>query len=310
MADQTKEWGGVIISPCCKNNCFFCKPKKNIDKSSLDREKINVFRNLIDFKKQGIKKIEISGCDPIEYEHILELVDYIRKLGFSEIQLSTHGRDFSDKELVKKIELAGLTKVRIPLYSSESEMHDMTTGAKGSFEEAVRGIRNLSKTKIKIQVSALITNKNKNDLTRIADLVKDMGVTDFYISVPLLSLGESKLFFVPLKDLKPYLKKIYNYSKKTGYDMQFFEIPYCAFGFYDESINNKTYPPNLGRYCQPVKIHKTNIKDMPAYRVKIKSKICKKCFCDNVCDGFLKRDIEKFGIGDLKPVQNNHKNSD
>lgn len=59
-----------------------------------------------------------------------------------------------------------------------------------------------------------------------------------------------------------------------------------------------------------MKIYKTNIKDIPVYRIKIKLKICKKCFCNSVCDGFLKRDIEKFGIGDLKPIQNNHKKSD
>ena len=74
MANQTKEWGGVIISPCCKNNCFFCYPNKKIDKGSLDKEKLNVLRNLIEFKKKGIKKIEISGCDPIEYPYIVDIV--------------------------------------------------------------------------------------------------------------------------------------------------------------------------------------------------------------------------------------------
>ena len=311
MVNQIKEWGGVIISPCCKNNCFFCKPNKKIDKNLLGKEKINVFRNLIDFKKKGVKKIDISGCDPIEYEHIAELIDYIKKLGFTEIQLSTHGRYFSNKVFVRKIELAGLTKVRIPLYGSKPEIHDMLTGAKGSFKETIRGIRNLSKTKIKIQISTLITAKNKDDLTQLADLVKGLGITDFYIAVPLLSFRRNRSFYVPLKDLKPYLEKIYDHSKKTNYDIKFFEIPYCVLGFYDKSINNKTYPPDLGKYCQPAKKYKTNIKDIPAYRVKIKTKICKKCLCDDsICDGFLKRDIEKFGIGDLKPIQNNYKKID
>jgi MoaA/NifB/PqqE/SkfB family radical SAM enzyme len=307
MVSQIKEWGGVIISPCCKNNCFFCNPEKKKDKNSLYKEKISVFKNLIDFKKKGIKKIEISGCDPIEYEHILELIKYIKGLDFAEIQLSTHGRDFSNKGFVRKNELAGLTKVRIPLYGSKPEIHDMLTGAQGSFRETIRGIINLSKTKIKIQISTLITAENKNDLTQLADLIKGIGITDFYISVPLLSFRGNRSFYVPLKDLKPHLKKIYDYSKKIDYDIKFFEIPYCVLGFFNESINNKTYPPDLGKYCQPIKKHKTNIKDMPAYRVKIKTKICKKCLCDSICDGFLKRDIEKFGVGDLMPIQNSYK---
>lgn len=272
----------------------------------LDEEKINVLRNLIDFKKKGIKKIEISGCDPIEYTHIFELIEYIKKQGFTEIQLSTHGRFFSNKEFVRKIELAGLTKVRIPLYGSKPEIHDRITGAKGSFRETVRGIKNLSKTKIEIQVTSLIAAPNKNDLKQLVDLIKNMGVTNFYIAVPLLAFSGDVPFYIPLKDLGPYLKKIYDHSENTDYSIRFFEIPYCVLGFYDKSIKNKTYPPDLGRYCQPMKIHKTSIKDIPAYRLKIKTKICKKCLCDSICDGFLKRDIKKFGIGDLKPIMDNH----
>jgi len=307
MSSPVKEWGGVILSPCCKNTCFFCSPRKKIDKILLNKEKINVFKNLIDFKKKGVKKIEISGCDPIEYPYIFELVDYIKKLGFSEIQLSTHGRNFSNEEFVKKIELAGLTKVRIPLYGSTSEIHDATVGDKGGFKETIKGIRNLSKTKIDIQISTLITAKNKNNLIQLADLIKGIGITDFYISVPLLSFSGDRSFYIPLKELKPYFKKIYDYSKKTNYDMQFFEIPFCILGFYDESMQNKIYPPDLGKYCQPMKMHKTNIKDIPAYRVKIKSKICDKCSCSSVCDGFFKKDFEEFGIKGLKPVTNNNK---
>jgi MoaA/NifB/PqqE/SkfB family radical SAM enzyme len=304
MVNQIKEWGGVIISPCCKNNCFFCHPNKKIDKELLGKEKINVFRNLIDFKKKGVEKIEISGCDPIEYPYIVELVGYIKKLGFSEIQLSTHGRDFSNEVFVKKIELAGLTKARIPLYGSKPKIHDIAAGAQGSFEETIRGIRNLLKTKIEIQISTLVNAKNKNDLTQLANLVHEMGITDFYISVPFLSISADRSFYVPLKELKPHLKKIYNHSKKINQEIKFLEIPYCVFEAYDDSINNMIYPPDLGKYCQPKEIHKTNIKDIPAYRVKIKSKICRECSCDSICDGFLKRDIEEFGIGNLKPMQN------
>ena len=80
------------------------------------------------------------------------------------------------------------------------------------------------------------------------------------------------------------------------------EIPFCVFGFKSDLINNSSKPPDLGKYCQPPEIHRTKIKDLPAYRLKKHIDICRRCACGKICDGFPIKDIERYGSGQLKAV--------
>jgi MoaA/NifB/PqqE/SkfB family radical SAM enzyme len=292
------DWGGVIISPRCENNCQFCNPNKKIDLFNLKQQEINTAKNLIDFKRQCIENIEISGSDPIEYDKITGLVKYIKNKGFKEIQLSTHGRRFHDKNFARNIIKAGLNRARIPIYGSNAMIHDSITNSTGSFNETIQGIKNLADLKIHVNVSCLIMQNNKEDLCKIVDLVKSLGITDFYFSVPCLSNSDDS-YYIPLKDIPVYARKVFEHSKKIKFQVQFHEIPYCVIGKDDLCINTQTRPPELGKYCQPPEKFKSKIRNIPSYRLKKHLDFCKKCSCCTKCSGFFVNDIERFGSGSL-----------
>ncbi|MBU1255662.1 radical SAM protein [Patescibacteria group bacterium] len=298
-----KNWGAIILSPGCDNDCFFCGLTPNPTAAVLREQEIKVFKNLVNFKTMGIKNIEISGSDPIEYDEIISLIKYIKKIGFEFIQLSTHGKKLAEKPFLTKLAKAGLDKVRIPLYGSQAEIHDAVTRTKGSFSATLKGIKGLLKDapNIQICIGSLIVQQNKNDLTNLLDLIKKLKINDFYFSIPCIANNDYS-YYVPFKNLRPYVKKIFNYANKINYSLEFFEIPYCVFGQINKSINNTSLPPDLGKYCQPSEENRTSIKDLPKYRMKKKVAMCKGCKCANFCDGFFVNDIDKFGIGNIKPI--------
>jgi len=110
MSEESKSFGGVILSPGCINRCLFCSPSK-ASREEVREQATRVAKNLVEFKKKGIKKIEISGSDPIEYESIIPLVKYIKKMGFEFVQLSTHGRFLADEKFFNKLIQAGIDKL-------------------------------------------------------------------------------------------------------------------------------------------------------------------------------------------------------
>ncbi|MHA2011670.1 MAG: radical SAM protein [Candidatus Helarchaeota archaeon] len=295
----------IILNPSCSNNCVFCTAGGHKAKESdIRKQEINVAKNLIDFKKKQIKKIEISGSDPIEYKKLIPLVVYIKKLGFEFVQLSTHGKKLSDKKFLEKLILAGIDRFRIPIYGSDSKIHDSVTRCKGSFNETMTGIENIVKEypNIELQISCLIVKQNKNDLINIVNLIKQYGINDFYFSIPCVPNNDYS-YYIPFKNLGKYVRKIYNYCIKKNININFMEIPYCVFGFFDDRINNFSKPPSLGKYCQPPKEFRSLKKDWPTYRVKKKLNICNRCKYKDFCDGFFINDIDKFGIGNLKPIK-------
>lgn len=304
MVTHKKNVGGVIINPFCSLFCLFCSSKKKVTSDEIKKQEIKVYKNLQDFKREGIKRIEISGADPSEYEEIAELIKYIKKEGFNYVQLSTNGVKLSDPSFLNKLVSSGVDKLRIPIYGSNAKVHDSVTRTPGSFNKVVTGIKNLLKktSKIEIQMSSLIMEQNKNDLLNIVDFVNKLGIKDFYFSIPCLQEDDIS-FYIPFKDLSPYLKKLYNYALKINDKIEFTEIPFCVFGELNlKNIISKCSPPNLGEYNQPPEQVRTSIPDLPSYRLKKKLKICSNCKAYNDCDGFFVNDIDKFGPGKIKKI--------
>jgi len=73
---------GIIINPGCSLNCFFCGNKgKPPNKKELKKQEVQIYKNLIHHRKNGLTRLVISGVDPIEYTKIVELIRYTKKIG-------------------------------------------------------------------------------------------------------------------------------------------------------------------------------------------------------------------------------------
>lgn len=298
-------WAGIIISPGCSLKCVFCGGHKKPPKTLLEEEEIRVYLNLNFFKKRGIKKIAISGSDPIEYEKIVDLIRYIKKSGFKKVHLSTHGVFLSDQNFAQNIIKAGLDEIQIPIYGSNSKIHESVTQTPKSFEKAISGIFHLRKfsKKIKIQTQVLILKQNKNDVLNTLKFLSSLPIDQIFFSIPCLE-EEDISFYLPIKSLPPILKKLYFASLKCQKSVHFLEIPFCTFGKIDlKRISNTCAPPDLGQYNLPPLSVRTAISSLPSYRLKTKIEMCKNCQASKFCDGFFLNDITFFGKGKLKPIK-------
>lgn len=306
-----KETGGIVLSPYCSIHCLFCGSKDRVADEELRKQEVKVYKNLKDLKSKGIESIEISGADPLEYNKLPELISYIKEEGFNHVRLSTNGVRFSDSKFLDKIINSGLDGVRVPIYGSTPKIHDAVTQTKGSFKDVVEGLNNLIEKApdIEVQISSLMMKQNKDDLCNIVDFVtKDLGVTNFYFSVPCIAQDNYDEFYVPFKELVPYAREVYEYALEVNDNIQFLEIPFCVLGEYNkDNIDNLTGPPHLGKYNQPPKQHQSEIEDLPKYRIKKKVEICQDCDAFRYCDGFFQNDINKFGIGNINNINEDKK---
>jgi len=302
--------GAISLKPGCSLSCVFCGGKKKVTELEMREQSLAAYRNLKDLKEKGYEKIAILGSDPIEYEYITELIKYIKEEeGFKWVQLSTHGTRLADSSFLRKLILSGVDELRMPLYGSTAKIHDSVTQKKGSFNKIIAGIKNLLKrtNRIKIQINCLILKQNKKDLKNIVNLVSELGIKNFHFSIPDLidnPLTDYSSFYIPIKNLSPYVKSVYNYALKTNNKIFFSGIPFCVFGVFNpKNINNTNILPDLGKYCQPPKSNKTSMPDLLSYRLKKKIKICEHCKVFSQCHGFLRNDINRYGIGNLKPIK-------
>jgi len=236
---EHKEFGGIILSTSCTNRCLFCRDVPKVSAEELKKQEEKVAKNLEEFKKKGIKKIEISGNDPIEYGPITHLIKRIKEIGFEYVQLSTHGKRIADEDFCNELISSGLDKLRIPLYGSNAKIHDSVTQTKGSFNLTFKGIRNILEKgkKIEIQISTLIVQQNKYDMKFLVSMLNDIGIRDFYISIPCVANNDYS-YYVPIKELPQVVRPVFEHSIKINFPVNFMEIPYCVFGESASNINN------------------------------------------------------------------------
>ncbi|MGB3988903.1 MAG: radical SAM protein [Minisyncoccales bacterium] len=296
--ENITEFGSIIFETHCSNNCLFCGGVKTLSKGEKKRQEETALCSLDYFKLKKFQSVDISGGDPIEYEGLVSFVRKVRQGNFSTIQLSTHGMGLAENNLCQKLISAGINKFRIPLYGSNASIHDAVTRNPGSFDKTLAGIKEVIKSKVDLQISTLITKQNCLDLMELLHLIEKLKVDDFYIGTPCIANNDFS-FYIPFKDLNKYLNKSYKYIVENDKAFHFLDIPFCVFGKTNFSIIRFAEPPSLGK--RKVDRYEV-ISGVPFYRIQTKLPFCLKCKMNDVCPGFFKVDIDRFGPGKLKPL--------
>ncbi len=302
------EMGVILLGTRCSNFCVFCYGKNG--KESFTKEEINHMKieekkrvddvddSLFRIKEEGRSILEISGNDPIEDKNILSVIKKAKNIGFEKIELSTHGINFYDSNFLREIIFAGVTKIKIPIYGSRKEIHDMVTKSKGSFEKTMMGIEMIAELPIALELSTLIVEQNKEDMMNIIFLLEKIKPDKFIISTP--GIVDDFSFYVPYKELKKYLQCVYDYVIEKKLSVYFSDIPFCIFNDKGSGHILFSQAPSISGKYKPHGIKL--IGGAPEYRLRKKIKMCQNCSMIDSCSGFKVNDVKNFGVGKLSAI--------
>lgn len=147
----------LLVTERCDNFCRMCsQPPKDRDDSWI----LDELKQVIPLISPETEEIGITGGEPaLLGDRLIELLEMLRAfLPRTAVHILSNGRRFSDPELSRK-----LARVRhpdlmlgIPLYSDLPEEHDYVVQARGAFSETVRGILNLKKHRVAVEIRFVI----------------------------------------------------------------------------------------------------------------------------------------------------------
>jgi radical SAM protein with 4Fe4S-binding SPASM domain len=174
----------------CQNNCQHCYTGGPHETDEMDTE--NWKRILDRMKELGIFIATFTGGEPTLREDLPELIAHTQKIGIVS-GLVTNGRKLRNRSFVSTLEKAGLDFAQVTLESSKPEIHDRMTGAKGSWQETVEGIRNLIPTTIYTTTNTTLTKLNVADFSETLDFINSLSVKAFGCN-GLIHSGKGSLF--------------------------------------------------------------------------------------------------------------------
>ncbi len=132
----------LSVTDRCNLRCIYCAPggasrclSTSKPGNSISLEKVTRFLRVA--KKYGLKKVRITGGEPLLRKDIVRLVREIKAIGIEDLGLTTNGHllPFFAEELKE----AGLDRVNISLDSLRPEVYRELTGG-GSLSAALRAV--------------------------------------------------------------------------------------------------------------------------------------------------------------------------
>ncbi|MBN1899548.1 MAG: radical SAM protein [Spirochaetes bacterium] len=208
-AETPKYW--IRLTRMCNNNCVFCLDKFIQNGTSIDMKTIKC--QLREGRKNGIKKLVLSGGEPTLHPDYLNIVKFAHDIGYDGIQTVSNGRMFAYRKFLQKAVDNGLTETTFSMHGHTKALYERQSGIKGSFQQALTGLINALKIKgLIVNLDIVINKVNYKFLEEIIRFYINMGVTEFDLlhMVPFGSAWENrkKVFYNPRYQLS-YLHKAF-----------------------------------------------------------------------------------------------------
>ncbi|NLM66198.1 MAG: His-Xaa-Ser system radical SAM maturase HxsC [Enterococcus sp.] len=276
----------LFVTSLCDNRCLMCCQPPKLDNDLDYFYKKNL--ELIDAAPKELDEIGITGGEPtLLKERFFELLQHINiVLPDTYIHVLSNGRKFADM-----LYCSGFLNVNrnnllvgIPLHSDFSGDHDKTTQVKGSYNETMKGLYNLGRLNIPIELRIVINKINFERLPKVSGFIyKNMPFVRFVSFMGMETIGwaveNKEIVWIDPIEYKTHLEEAVLYLSATGIDTAIFNIPHCLL------------PASLFSYAT---------KSISDWKIKFLED-CKEClFKDNCCGLFSTSLIHSRGIQCIK----------
>ncbi|MCD6371393.1 MAG: radical SAM protein [Candidatus Aenigmarchaeota archaeon] len=218
----------------CNNNCISCILNRRVTEN-LEDPPISQLESILEKIDENNDYLGLSGGEPTirkDFFKILELIKEKKPELF--VFLVSNGRMFKYKWFVKKLKEVKpkYFKVAVALYGPNKELHDFITRVKGSFEQALIGIKNLTEAGIDVEVRTVISRLNYKFLPEISTLiVREFPSVERVVYLNMKYTGNAflnrRLLLVRIKDVVPFALKAVDILKENNINIRLYHFPLC-----------------------------------------------------------------------------------
>lgn len=161
----------IFLTNQCNNQCICCPQPPKSDKEDL----LGIALLMIQMITDTSPVLGITGGEPTYvWNNLINVIAFTRKvLPESSLQLLSNARILANYD--KTAELASVAEgkllVCVPLYADVYHIHDAITEVRGSYYEALAGLKNLARTSLNIEVRVVISRQNYTRLPQLANFI-------------------------------------------------------------------------------------------------------------------------------------------
>ncbi|MBN2457730.1 radical SAM protein [Candidatus Woesearchaeota archaeon] len=276
----------LVMTTRCNNNCISCINDFSIRAGSNPITDFTSKRDALE--RESI--ITIGGGEPTIYSRFFELMQFVRSLE-KETLLLTNARAFSVRGFAERFDSIGFDKQMLRIssafYGHDRMHHDMMTRADGSFEQTLRGIKNLLAMGYKIEIRMILSRMNFRLAKKISEFISEElpgveRVAFINMKVTGEALKNKDILLVPYPKVAQAVAPAVDLLGSKGIEAMLLHFPHCIL------------EPRLWKHTRGRTIDESQIMFKGS---------CSSCRKKDQCSGIWKSYAELMPLSDFKPIK-------
>ena len=172
MYRRDSRFNSMLLTERCNSNCVMCsQPPKERDDSFLVRE----YLQAIPLMDLSTPELGITGGEPtLLGDDLLKVITCCRKhLPNTALHMLSNGRRCADLTFCQELARVGHPDfmIGVPLYSDVAHRHDFIVQAAGAFDETVRGLMNLARCGVRLELRVVLHQYTVGRLPQLARFI-------------------------------------------------------------------------------------------------------------------------------------------
>ena len=204
----------ISLTDRCNLRCSYCMPREGVELTAhseiLSLEEVLRVSEIM--AGLGIKKIRLTGGEPLLRKNLVWLVEKLGKIpGIEKLALTTNGVLLREK--LPCLSAAGLKEVNISLDTLDRENYQKITGS-DSLADVLCGIDAAYEAGLKVKINCVpVKELNCKDLKELAALSKDREIDVRFIELMPLGCGRGYTHIPTEEILKSLENEFGEYEK-------------------------------------------------------------------------------------------------
>lgn len=298
----------IHLTDQCNQSCKFCVVNSYQErKESVNLKLIRAF--LEENKDKGYECVNMHGGEPSLVPELIEILTYIRDLGYPCVSMQTNGHTLSDKNFAKQLVDLNVKLFVVSFHHiRKEEIADLANVDEKWLEEIIQGIKNVQALGAKVRTNTVLYKNNLAEFPEIIDYIaKNLGVKRINIS----AMHPTGRAYQNFEEVVPTYTEIASlamqavdkYDGKDQVKISLEGFPPCMIPGYEKNIVD-WYDIDYKLLYHSFVLD--SYAEFMSNSTKEKGEVCEHCKYkdDRLCGGIYKEYIEKYGWNEFtNPIQ-------
>jgi heme b synthase len=206
------------LTGACNLKCKHCRGSSTETPDPDELSTNEAFRLIDEIVDFASPILILSGGEPLMRGDVYEIARYGVDKGLR-VVLATNGTPVT-RDVAEKLKSAGISRISVSIDGADAKTHDAFRGVSGAFDGAMRGISEILKAGISLQINTTIAKENIDEIPKILDLSTNLGADALHIFLLVPTGRGQEADEIPPDEYERILNWFYDQRDKVGLQLK------------------------------------------------------------------------------------------